>query len=58
MSGGGGGVIILRALIDTGLFTEEECKKLNEIADRSPVRVAYKDTEVVRKMLQKKLRAP
>lgn len=58
MSGGGGGVIILRALIESGQFTEDECRKLQEIADRSPACLNYKDTVAVCKIVHKKLRHP
>ena len=57
MSGGGGGPIILKALIDTGQFTGEECKNLQEIADRSPVCVKYKDAQSVLKIVNRRLRS-
>jgi hypothetical protein len=56
MSGGGGGVIIIQNLVESGKFTPEECAKLREIQARSIVRCSWLDSRRVAKIVKRGLR--
>lgn len=58
MSGGGGGVIIINKLVNSGQFTPDECTKLNEIKDRSIVHCSLLDAMTVAAMVFERLRKP
>lgn len=56
MSGGGGGVIIIQRLVESGQFTPDECARLHEIKDRSTVRCSWLDARRVANIVRKRLR--
>lgn len=58
MSGGGGGPIIINGLVASGQFTPEDCAKLREIQDRSPVKCSLLDAWRVARIVRKRLRQP
>jgi len=58
MSGGGGGVIIIQRIIESGQFTPEECTKLHAIKDRSPAGCSFLDAWRVARIVRKRLRKP
>lgn len=57
-SGGGGGVIIIQNLIDSGKFDAEDCARLREIGDRSITRCSFGDAWAVARIVFKRLRQP
>lgn len=56
MTGGGGGVIIIQNLVNSGQFTENDSQQLLDIADRSVVRCSFLDAWKVCRIVWRRLR--
>lgn len=59
MSGGsGGGVIIIRSLVESGKFSPDECARLQNIADKQSVTCSLRDAIAVARIVYGRLRRP